>query len=152
MTRQIFLITAIIASFTVTLLAQQTAFEPGLTGQIPQVQCRIPLKNQPNDQIRIISGKIVGHSSHIPIPNCKVSIKGTTYNASCNADGIFSLKIPVDQMNDLLLVMEIKAYGYKKQQCELPDIVKTQDIALLPIQYKQKHKKEKYVKTICPHF
>lgn len=55
-------------------------------------------------------------------------------------------------MNDLLLVMEIKAYGYKKQQCELPDIVKTQDIALLPIQYKQKHKKEKYVKTICPHF
>ena len=157
MKRLFFMLTTIAWCLAVAMSAQQTPdpkrFEPMLTAESPKFQCRIPLETQPNNLVRIISGKIIDNKSLKPVLRCKVFLKETTYMTTCDANGVFSLKIPLDKMNEIPLLVEIKAFGYKKQEFELTEKVRAQDIALLPIRYKLKPKKERdCVVTICPHF
>lgn len=104
-----------------------------------------------HDSIRIISGKIIHRKSRKPIPDCSVSIMGN-YKTRVTTDenGIFSLEIPLEEIDQKALKLRLKLWGYEPQEVEIPERAKSEDIAIAPIRYKLK--KQKLVVMGCPAF
>ncbi len=48
-------------------------------------------------QTKQITGKVIGDDSS-PIPGVSVAVKGTTIGTITNADGVFALNVPEDEV------------------------------------------------------
>lgn len=104
------------------------------------------------DTVRIISGKIIHPKSRKPIAGCRVLASNSflTTRALTDENGIFNLEFPADEINADGLTLRVILSGYEPQELKLPEKVKTEDLAIKPIRYKLK--KRKQVVMGCPAF
>lgn len=71
-------------------------------------------------ELVIINGTIEDASSGYPLPYASVSLKNSSFSNVANADGVFSLKVPQDNLKDSLLVSFL---GYRNLTVPVSDFV-----------------------------
>ncbi len=82
-------------------------------------------------EFRTITGKVVDSNSGYPLPYASVSISNSSYTNVANSEGEFSLKFPLEQINDSVIVSYL---GYRNLFIPISDLIgnKNNKVMLTP--------------------
>ncbi len=134
-------LTAIAASFAAVMAAQQPTGnqtpEPLQTEQVPAVDREVMGKvmyynfMEAEDSVRSISGRILDELDQ-PLFGVAIAFADSKLGTVTDAEGNFSLKIPMDTLRAHTLEISLHYFGFEHKNVLLPKRVLEEDLALLP--------------------
>lgn len=135
-------LTAMAASFAAVMAAQHpTITAPVASGSMEQtsatsqpVMGKPVLHDQlPADTIRTVSGKILDETGQ-PVIGALIYFANTEFKTVTDTEGHFTLKIPVDSLENNPLEIHVNAFAFDNKTVPLSSRILVEDLALLPQQ------------------
>lgn len=131
-------LTAAAASVAALLAAQQPAenqsVAPAQLEQAPvDSHFKISKVAPKQDSLRTISGKVLDAESGEGLIGVSVVVMGTERGAVTDIDGVFSLKLPLEMIQDQPIRLGVHYTGFHSVEVEIPKRIKQENLSLLPI-------------------
>ncbi|MCW5921123.1 MAG: carboxypeptidase-like regulatory domain-containing protein [Saprospiraceae bacterium] len=146
-------LTAAAASVAVLLMAQQPVevqyLAPVQTEQSPVRQAPTntakvaPRHVKKQNAARIISGKVVDEYTERGLENVKVKLSNTQHRTTTNANGIFTLEVPIKKLQNDPAKIRLSSNGYTTSEFLLTGRLQIEDLSLVFSLEKKRRKKSK---------
>ncbi|MBX2892484.1 MAG: carboxypeptidase-like regulatory domain-containing protein [Saprospiraceae bacterium] len=146
-------LTAAAASVAVLLMAQQPLDDqhlaPVQTEQSPVQQAHTktgkvaPPHIKKQNATRIISGKVVDEYTERGLENVKVKLCNSQYRTTTDANGIFTLEVPIKKLQNGPAKIRLSSNGYITSEFLLTDRLQIEDLSLVFSLEKKRRKKSK---------